>query len=134
MYAHVNPYSQAFKAAFQLEGVIRQPLETSNVFVAFTKCLNEEVETFLAKGHQVVGGSEFILRNDYQGISFAARDHAAAIGAHVAVVEWTSAKVRAIKFGLDGRIDMGPVLADPPKSIQPRGHSVVRAVFLAKLN
>ena len=127
-----NPYSTSFKEKRGLKGKGCLSIAASDVSFQKTESVDRDAQALELEGHLEIGRSEFVMRNDQMGFSRMARQHAASIGAHVVLVESTGAKLQAIHVGPDGAIDMESVMADPPKSLQPRGHSVIRAVFLAK--
>ena len=127
-----NPFREHFVA----EGTHALPTGTApghayDVHFQPTRDIENERATWEQKGYERVGWCEFADKGARMGISHLAREQAAAVGASVVLFQSTPAKVRSIRKGPDGRIDMSLVHADPPASLSPRGTYVVHAVFLA---
>jgi hypothetical protein len=97
--------------------------------IQMARDLDSEVSEFREHGHEVVGWCEFVAKG-FLGVGAEARDQAKQIGATVVLFGLWPAKLRAVKYREDGSIDLAAVAADPPAAPSPRGHFVIRAVFL----
>jgi len=58
-----NPYAKAFRATDHLKALVRHPVDASSVSFVRTHRLDQEIAAQLCRGHQVLGRSEFVLRN-----------------------------------------------------------------------
>jgi hypothetical protein len=108
-------------------------LGASKVQALFSKDISGDSVHWERQAHVRLGSCEFVEKGSRMGISYLAREQAASVGASIVLFQFTPAKVRAIRRGEDGRIDMSSVRADPPASLSPRGTYVVQAVFMASL-
>jgi hypothetical protein len=97
----------------------------------YTNDLLGTVDQWEKAGFLTLGLSEVVGKNDVMGFSDDLGHAAVAVGASLVVFQVTPAKLRAVRRSPDGRIDMDVVRANSPASFNPRGCSVVQAVFLA---
>lgn len=125
-----NPYAKTFQVSAEFAGRELPAVATDRVTMHFAADIDRELSAWVAQGYLLLGRSEMGVRNDYVGISFEARDHAALVGADVVLLESTSTLKRAIRPGSDGHIDIALVRAMPAKSVHRKGWTVVRAAFL----
>ena len=121
---HYVPMAQA-----HLE--VGRALDAETVQVQPSRDLSADLWRLKATGLLPIGSAEFVGRGS-MGMGFEARKQAAAIGASVVLFRLTPAKIKTIRRGPDGAIDLEPVLADPPASMSSRSYYVVQSFFLAK--
>lgn len=103
----------------------------ARIMLDWTNTLSASVEKWEEQGFIKLGSSDTVGKNDVMGFSDLLGHATAAVGATLAVLQVTAAKLRAIRRHADGRIDMNRVRADPPASLSPRGYNVTQAVFFA---
>ena len=130
-----NPFAEYYVAdtTEPAESQVKQHLEAAAVqtqYTHHTQDIEDAVMQWGLKGYRRVGSSEFVDRGNRMGVSHDARRQSAAVGASLVLFQFTPAKLRAIRRGIDGTIDMKAVRADPPAGLSPRGYYVTKAVFL----
>lgn len=101
----------------------------AEVQVLMARDLEGETSEYCERDHEVVGWCEFVGKG-FMGVGVEARHQAAQVGATVVLFGLWPAKLRAVKYREDGSIDLASVVADPPASLSPKGHYVLRAAFL----
>ena len=106
-------------------------VDVDKVELQMSKDLSADLDRRRNSGFIPIGISEFVGRGNI-GVGFEARTQAARVGASLVLFRLTPAKLRAIRRGPDGTIDIASVLADPPAYMSPRGYFVVQSYFLTK--
>jgi len=122
-------FSESYRAT---PGVaVERPASTStqDVQVLMARDLDREVSEQCDGGFEVIGQCEFVAKG-FIGVGAEARMQAEQVGATVVLFSLWPAKLRAVKRLGDGSIDLAAVIADPPASMSPKGHYVLRAAFL----
>lgn len=93
--------------------------------------LEAEVGKYSSQGFVQVGHAQFVGKGNL-GVRREACEQAVKVGASVVLFTLVPCKLRSIRKDPNGEIDMRAVLADPPSSLSPKGHSVLTSAFLAK--
>jgi hypothetical protein len=107
------------------------PVDAEAVQVLMSADLQAEVAKYLSQGFVQIGSAQFVGRGN-QGVGREARAQAAKVGAAVVLFTLVPCKLRAVRKGADGQIDIQALQADPPAGLSPKGYSVLTSAFLAK--
>jgi hypothetical protein len=125
-----NLFSEHFVAEAEMRDASEKPKASAGeAQVLMSKDLDHECEAWQGKQYVRVGTAEFVAKGNH-GVGAEARTQAGVCGATLVLFSLVPAKVRAVKRKPDGSINLAAVLADPPAGLSPRGHYVVRAVFM----
>ena len=125
-----NLFAEHFIAQAVAPDASKSPKVTAGeAQVLMSKNLDQECEEWQSKQYVRLGTAEFVAKGNY-GVGAEARAQAGVCGATLVLFSLVPAKLRAVKREPNGGINLAAVLADPPASLSPRGHYVVRAVFM----
>ncbi|MES2944859.1 MAG: hypothetical protein V4772_18485 [Pseudomonadota bacterium] len=122
-------FAETFRPSLGVSLLVASAESVPEAQVQMARDLDSEVSEYRKEGHEIVGWCEFVGKG-FLGVGAEARDLARQVGATIVLFGLWPAKLRAVKYSEDGSIDLAAVVADPPASLSPKGHYVVRAAFL----
>lgn len=127
-----NPFAEHYLPKVRVKRSSALASVSNEIAVLFSATLDADLAKWKRKGYSCLGLSDVLSKAGAQGVSPQLNEQAGRVGASVVLFCAWPAKVRSVRRGSTGEIDLEAVVADPPATFSPRGYAVTRALFLAK--
>ena len=126
-----NPFEEAYIAKPRAPKHASGQSVVVPVQVRFSPTLDADLAKWQRTGYSCIGLSDVVSKAGTQALRQQLEDQALRVGARVVLFCIWPAKLKAVRRGIDGTIDLEAVVADPPAAFSSRSYAVARALFLA---